>query len=80
MLLARAPLAMIGQGYTPSNDPLETMIDTFSMTSGLILRDAQMQPLRLGTPAILAADFAGRTLGPSPYSSYSWRMNLTTSQ
>ena len=30
---AQAPLAMISAGYTPSREPLEMMIETFSMVS-----------------------------------------------
>src|SRR3954452_12717989 len=39
---ARAPLAMISPGYTPSSEPFEMMIETFSMVSAMsvVLSDA----------------------------------------
>ena len=33
----RAPLAMIRPGYTPSSEPLEMMIETFSMVSDIMV-------------------------------------------
>src|SRR5688572_28250499 len=59
---ARAPLAMIRPGYTPSSEPFEMMIETFSMVSAMVSAPFSDAAARLGNPGDPGRDL-GRAFG-----------------
>src|SRR6266508_5473412 len=59
---ARAPLAMISPGYTPSREPLEMTIETFSMLSAIVMCPFSDAAARLGNAGDAGGDLR-RALG-----------------